>query len=75
MTPQNLRRIMENQNLSNRDLATISGVQYRQIMYWLSGQYQIPTTVAYLLLALDEGHISQEWLLKAIENELREIVE
>ena len=74
VTPQNLRQIMDNQNLSNQDLATICDVTYRQIMYWLSGKFPIPRTIAFLLLALDEGTISQDWLANKLEQELRESV-
>ena len=74
MTPEALRQIMVNQNLSNRDLATISDVSYRQVMSWLSGQYPIPRTIAFLLLALEEGQMEQDWLIEKLQNELSETV-
>jgi DNA-binding transcriptional regulator YiaG len=75
MTPTTLRSIMENQNLSNLDLATIVGVTDRQVRSWLTGAYPIPQLVSIFLEALEEGLISQEWLLPRVEEELRVLVD
>ena len=73
MTPAGLRQIMEQQNLSNQDLATICDVSYRQVMHWLSGKYPVPRTTAFLLLALNSNDtLTQDFLLKMLEQELRE---
>lgn len=72
MSPERMIQIMTNQSLSNQDLATISGVTYRQVMSWRSGQYPIPMTLSFLLSALDEGMITQDWLVDKLQKELKE---
>lgn len=74
MTPERMIQIMNNQGLSNQDVATISGVTYRQVMYWRSGKFEIPMMLSFLLSALDEGQLDQDWLMKALEAELLERV-
>lgn len=71
MRPETMIEIMQRQGLSNQDVATISGVTYRQVMSWRSGQYPIPMMLSFLLLALDEGQLSAEWLISNLEKELR----
>lgn len=72
MTPTVLKQIMLNQNLSNLDLATIADVSERQVRNWITGFYPIPRTVAYVLLALEENTMTQDWLANILQNELRE---
>jgi transcriptional regulator with XRE-family HTH domain len=72
MTPETLRQIMKKEDLSVKDLATISGVTARQVIAWRQGDFPIPMTVAFLLLALDEGQLTQDWLVDALQSELRE---
>lgn len=71
MRPETMIEIMQRQGLSNQDVATISGVTYRQVMSWRSGQYPIPMMLSFLLLALDEGQLSADWLISNLEKELR----
>lgn len=72
MSPERMIQIMNNQSLSNQDLATISGVTYRQVMSWRSGGFPIPMMLSFLLSALDEGIIHQDWLIIRLQEELRE---
>ena len=72
MTPETLRQIMRNQGLNNRDLATISDVTERQVTSWLSGKYPVPMMISILLLGLESGAITQDWLLDVVQQELRE---
>ena len=72
MTPERMIQIMESQGLSNRDVASISGVTYRQVMSWRSGKHHIPLMLAFLLSALDEGQLNADWLVNALEKELSE---
>lgn len=74
MTPERMIQIMNTQGLTNQDLATISDVTYRQVMSWRSGTYPIPRIVSFLLSALDAGELSQNWLVNALQEELREHV-
>ena len=70
MTSEELKTIMMSQSLSVMDLATISGVTKRQAIAWRSGTSPIPRTVAFLLLALNEGQLSQDWLVDTLHKEL-----
>ena len=74
MTPTTLKSIMDKQNLSNLDLATIVGVTDRQVRSWLTGAYEIPQLVSILLAALDENLINQDWLINIVQQELSERV-
>lgn len=74
MTPTTLKSIMDKQNLSNLDLATIVGVTDRQVRSWLTGAYEIPQLVSILLAALDEDLINQDWLISMVQQELSEKV-
>ena len=71
MTPEQLKEIMTRQNLSVMDLATISGASKRQVIAWRQGEFQIPMTLAYILLALEEKIISQDWLVDKVQSELK----
>lgn len=72
MTPTTLKIIMDKQNLSNLDLATIAGVTDRQVRSWLTGAYEIPQLISILLAALDEDLINQDWLINMVQQELSE---
>ena len=72
MRPETMVEIMKRQGLSNQDVATISGVTYRQVMSWRSGQYRIPMMLSFLLSGLDEGEIKAEWLMDKLQKELTE---
>ena len=71
MTPEKMIQIMDRQGMSNQDIASISGVTYRQVMSWRSGQHPVPMMLSFLLLALDEGQLSADWLISNLEKELR----
>jgi hypothetical protein len=47
-------------------------VTYRQVMSWRSGKHPVPMMLSFLLLALDEGQLSADWLVNALQNELQE---
>jgi len=70
MTPEHLKQIMTNQHLSVMDLATISGASRAHVLAWRQGEFQIPMTLAYLLLALEDGLVSREWLIDKVQQEL-----
>ena len=70
MTPETLKTVMKSQDLSVMDLATISGVTTRQVIAWRQGDFPIPMTVAFLLLALHENQLSHEWLVDKLQQEL-----
>jgi hypothetical protein len=44
----------------------------KQVRSWLSGTFQIPTTVSFILSALEQKLISQDWLVDALQIELKE---
>ena len=72
MSPERMIQIMNNQQLTNQDIASISGVTYRQVMSWRSGKHPVPMMLSFLLSALDEGALNPNWLVAALENDLRE---
>ncbi len=72
MTSEQMIQIMQRQQLSNQDVATISGVTYRQVMSWRSSQYPIPIMLSFILSAIDEGELDVEWLMNKLQKELAE---
>lgn len=71
MTPPELKKLMAEQGLSNRDLATITGKTDRQVTSWLSGAHPVPRLVAILMHGLRENQINRDWLLEIVCLELR----
>lgn len=67
MTNAELIEMMNRLNLSREDLASLSGKSVRQVYSWTSGLFSVPRSVAILVLALDEGMISPEWVVSAIK--------
>lgn len=67
MTNAELIEMMNKLNLSREDLASLSGKSVRQVYSWTSGLFSVPRSVAILVLALDEGMISPEWVVSAIK--------
>lgn len=67
MTNAQLIEMMNKLNLSREDLASLSGKSVRQVYSWTSGLFSVPRSVAILVLALDEGLISPEWVVSAIK--------
>jgi len=71
MTPESIKTIMLNQNLSVKDLATISDVTTRQVIAWRMGTSPVPQILSFLLTALETGQITQDWLVEVLQEELR----
>lgn len=67
MTNAQLIELMNKNNLSREDLASLSGKSVRQVYSWTSGLFSVPRSVAILVLALDEGLISPGWVVSAIQ--------
>lgn len=72
MTPIELKKGMAARGLSNTDLATITGKTPRQVTSWLSGTHPVPRLVSILMHGLEEGQISQDWLLEIVMYEVQE---
>ena len=72
MTSEQLITIMRRQNLSVMDLATIVAGSKRQVIAWRMGESPVPQILSFLLMALEEGIITQEWLVDSVQKELRE---
>jgi hypothetical protein len=72
MTPDKLIVIMKRQNLSVMDLATIVAGSKRQVIAWRMGTSPVPQILSILLLALEDGLITQDWLVESLQNELRD---
>jgi transcriptional regulator with XRE-family HTH domain len=59
MTP--VREFMRAQNLSNRDMAGLTGVTRRTIINWAEGHKAPPLAVLTLMLAINSELISLDW--------------
>lgn len=70
MTKDQLRIVLDKLGLTNNDIATIAGVTPRQVNSWLRGVNSIPRSVVLLLAALDNGQLSVDWLVQAVEMEI-----
>lgn len=70
MTSSQLRIVLDKLGLTNNDIATISGVTPRQVNSWLRGVNSIPRAVVLILAALDNGQLSVDWLVQAVEMEI-----
>ena len=70
MTPNQLRTVLDKLGITNTDVATIAGVTPRQVNSWLRGVNSIPRSVVLILAALDNGQLSIDWLVKAVEMEI-----
>ncbi len=70
MTPNQLRTVLDKLGLTNTDVATIAGVTPRQVNSWLRGVNSIPRSIVLILAALDNGQLSIDWLVKAVEMEI-----
>lgn len=75
MTPENLKTLLVNLDLSNSDLSTIAGVTERQVRSWINGTHKIPQSVNCILSAMDQKAISVDWLVNFVEQELRSRVD
>ena len=71
MTSEQLITIMRRQNLSVMDLATIVAGSKRQVIAWRMGTSPVPQILSFLLTALEEGVITQDWLIDILQKELR----
>jgi len=72
MTPEHLKTIMQNQNLSVMDLVTIVNGSKRQVIAWRMGESPVPQILSFLLQALEAGMITQDWLVEVLQKELRQ---
>jgi transcriptional regulator with XRE-family HTH domain len=59
MTP--VREFMRAQNLSNRDMAGLTGVTMRTIINWAEGHKTPPLAVLILIVAISTGLVNLEW--------------
>ena len=62
MTPDELRDILHDQHLLQRDLGYLMGRTHRQAQAWCLGTSPIPTPVAALMVALQRGLLTLEFL-------------
>jgi len=62
MDTEKLAQIMEDHEIRHRDLALIAGRTERAVSMWVNGHRPVPRAVAFVLLALDHGKISPDWL-------------
>lgn len=71
MKANDLIIVCDRLGLSYTDLATIVGVTPRQVNSWIRNVHHIPRSVAILLAAIDNGKLSLDWVVNAVEREIR----
>ena len=67
MTANDLRKLMEKNEFTQKFLALIIGKSSRQVRHYVYGVHEIPQSIAILLMAYDEGKLEAKWLAKAIK--------
>ena len=71
MTPHTFITTLKRLELTHNDIATIAGVTTRQVNSWVRGVHTIPRSVALILLSLDSDQLDADWLVNAVEREVR----
>ena len=66
MTPLQLSKIITRKKLRQVDTAWLLGTSMRHIRYMLTGQKKVPQYARLLLMAYDEGLLTDDWLVKHI---------
>jgi hypothetical protein len=66
----NLQALMDKHKIRHADLAFITGRTTRAVHQWVYGIRPIPRSTELLLIALDEGHISEAWLAQKLAKHL-----
>ena len=59
MTP--VRSFMRRRDLSNRQMAGLTGVTMRTIINWAEGHKETPLSVLVLMMAVDSELVSLDW--------------
>ena len=70
MTQRDLKKYLQKHNLRQSDLAWIAGVNVRHARSWAIGEYAVPRYVELILKALEEGHITVQWIARMSDDEL-----
>jgi hypothetical protein len=68
MTPEDLQQFMDNKNLTQSDIAWITGKNVRTVQFWLTGKHPVPQLVAMLCQAIEENQIDFDWIVQTIRN-------
>jgi transcriptional regulator with XRE-family HTH domain len=71
MTPVDFITTLRRLELTQNDIATIAGVTPRQVNSWVRGVHTVPRSVSLILLALDSDQLDADWLVDAVEREVR----
>ena len=66
MTNEQLREILQRNQLRQADLAWICGCGVRQARSWCLGEYPIPQSTELLIRAYDQKKVDARWLSKYI---------
>jgi hypothetical protein len=67
MTHEELNEILTRLELRHTDLALLAKVTPRSVHNWTSGKWPVPRPIAILLRAIDNGFITEAWLVKQIK--------
>jgi len=66
MRPETLVKIMDRQELLQKDVGFLTGVTERQVRHWVSGKSRIPRSAGLLLKAVDNNLVNINWILTEI---------
>ena len=67
MTSDELDKIRISLDMRHSDLAVLGGVTTRCVREWTSGRRPVPRAIAILMKAIENGFITETWLLKQIK--------
>ena len=72
ITPQRRERAdwlasaIRRNNLTQADFAAAVGVGDRQVRAWCSGEYPVPQHATLIMMAIDQGLLTSEWLSRTL---------
>lgn len=67
LNAEQLRALLERNELRQSDCAWICGCGVRQARAWCLGEYEVPQSAELLLRAYDQKRITAEWLAKYVK--------
>ena len=70
MTGKDLKAICEKNGWKNKHIQIIAGVQSTTTSVWKNDRAPVPRMLSIVLLAMDDGLITEEWLIRKIQERL-----
>jgi hypothetical protein len=67
MTGEDLKAICEKNNWKNKHIKFLAGTTAAAVSVWKNNRRPVPRMLSIVLLAMDEGLITEEWLIRKIQ--------